>query len=221
MPALDAPAHALASAGGLLLAGTTRAVAAVRPAAKPLHPRGEVTRGRLFRCGARPVTGVPWLDEIGEDDVLVRRSRAIGLPGSAPDIHGLAVRVPRPDGGHGDLLLASTGWSRVTRFVLTLSRSPRRRPLTTLLPYRTEQGPLLLGARATGGDSFELAAAAPEGEWVRFAELRLSALPAGDPFGTDVAFDPVANRLPGLEQYDAVERLREPAYRIARASRSE
>jgi hypothetical protein len=217
MPALVAPAHALASAGGALLAATTRAVAAVRPAAKPLHPRGEVTHGRLFRLGAQPATGVPWLDEPGEDDVLVRRSRAIGLPGSAPDIHGLAVRVPRPGGGHGDLLLATTGWGRLTRFVLTVSRSPRRRPMTTLLPYRTARGPLLIGARSTGEESFELAVAAPEGEWVRFAELRLSALPADD---SDVSFDPVTNQLPGLEQYDAVERLREPSYRTARASRS-
>lgn len=36
----------------------------------------------------------------------------------------------------------------------------------------------------------------------------------------DVSFDPVTNRLPGLEQYDAVQRLREPAYRTARAARS-
>lgn len=218
MSALDAPAHALVSAGGLLLATATRTVAAVRPAAKPLHPRGEVTQGRLFRRGAQPATGVAWLDEPGTDDVLVRRSRAVGLPGSVPDIHGLAVRVPRPDGGYGDLLLATTGWGRVTRFVLSASRSPRHRPMTTLLPYRTGRGPLLLGARAIGEDCFELAVATPEGEWTRFADLRLSALPAAD---QDVSFDPVAHRIPGLEQYDAVERLREPSYQTARASRSE
>ena len=218
MSALDAPAHALVSAGGLLLATATRAVAAVRPAAKPLHPRGEVTQGRLFRRGAQPATGVAWLDEPGTDDVLVRRSRTIGLPGSAPDIHGLAVRVPRPDGGYGDLLLATTGWGRVTRFLLTASRSPRRRPMTTLLPYRTDRGPLLLGARAIGEDCFELAVATPEGEWTRFADLRVSALPAAD---QDVSFDPVAHQVPGLEQYAAVERMREPSYQTARASRSE
>jgi hypothetical protein len=177
-----------------------------------------VTHGRLFRTGAVPATGVAWLDEAGQDDVLVRRSRAIGLPGSVPDIHGLAVRVPRPDGGYGDLLLASTGWGRLTRFVLTASRSPQARPMTTLLPYRTDRGPLLLGARATGAESFELAVASPEGEWIRFGELRLSARPAGDP---EISFDPVAHQRPGLEQYDAVERLREPAYQSARGTRSE
>lgn len=52
---------------------------------------------------------------------------------------------------------------------------------------------------------------------MRFAELCLSALPAEN---ADVTFDPVANRLPGPEQYDAIERLRESTYRTARASRS-
>jgi hypothetical protein len=109
MALLERSAHLVGSTGGVLLAGATQAIAAVRPAAKPLHPRGEVVRGRVFRRGARPGTGVAWLDTAGEDDVLVRRSRAIGLPGAAPDIHGLAVRVPRPDGGYGDLLFATTG----------------------------------------------------------------------------------------------------------------
>ena len=159
MTLLQRGVRGLGAAGGAVLAAATRTVAAVRPAAKPLHPQGEVVQGRLFRRGVRPPTGVAWLDEGGEDDVLVRRSRAIGLPRSVPDIHGLAMRVPRPDGGHGDLLFATTGWGRLTRFLLTASRSPAGRPMTTLLPYETEQGALLLGARATGEESFELAVA--------------------------------------------------------------
>jgi hypothetical protein len=39
--------------------------------------------------------------------------------------------------------------------------------------------------------------------------------------GEQVSFDPVLNRLPGLEQYDLVARLRLPAYHAARRSRSE
>jgi hypothetical protein len=217
MALLETSAHAVGSAGGVLLSAATRTVAALRPAAKPLHPRGQVVRGRVFRHGVRPATGVPWLDEPGEDDVLVRRSRAIGLPGSVPDIHGLAVRVPLPDGGHGDLLFATTGWGRLTRFLLTASRSPESRPMTTLLPYAGPHGPLLLGARTTGEETFQLAVAAADGAWSGFAELRLSQLPGED---QDVSFDPVTNRLPGLDQYDVVERLREPAYHAARSSRS-
>ena len=44
------------------------------------------------------------------------------------------------------LLLASTGLGRLTRFTLTAARSPYRRPLTTLLPYRTPAGAVLLSA---------------------------------------------------------------------------
>lgn len=200
---------------GSALALTTRTVAALRPARKPLHPQGRVVTGRLRRTGLRPPTGVAWLDEVGEDEVLVRRSRAVGLPAPLPDIHGLAVRVPLGPDDHGDLLLASTGWGRATRFLLTASRRPEGRPLTTLLPYRTPAGPLLVGARAQGEDRFELACAVGLREWRPFATLDLT--PAGADL--EVSFDPVRRQLPGLEQYDWVERLREPSYATARGSR--
>jgi hypothetical protein len=218
MALLDTGAHAVGSAGGALLSAATSAVAALRPAPKPLHPRGEVVRGRLFRRGARPETGVAWLDAVGQDDVVVRRSRAIGLPSSVPDIHGLAIRVPLAEGGQGDILFATTGWGRFTRFLLTASRSPEGRPMTTLLPYETPSGALLLGAHAIGEETFELAVAPYDGEWTVFADLRLSSLPGED---QAISFDPVANRLPGLDQYEVVQRLREPAYQTARARRSE
>ena len=76
--------------------------------------------GRLVRTGSGEPSGVPWLDAVGEDEVLVRFSRAIGLPRALPDIHGIAMRVPAED-RFGDLLLASTGLGRLTRFVLTAS----------------------------------------------------------------------------------------------------
>jgi hypothetical protein len=216
MTLLATGARAASTAAGAALAAGTRTLAALRPAAKPLHPQGQVLHGRVYRHGTRPATGVAWLDEPGEDDVLVRRSRAAGLPGGLPDVHGLAVRVPGPDGGHGDLLFSTNGWGRLTRFLLVPSRSPEGRPMTTLLPYATARGPVLLGARATGFETFELAVAAPPtGEWTVFADLRLSTVAEGE----QVSFDAVANRIPGLEQYDVVERLREPSYRTARVSR--
>jgi len=212
------PARTASSVGGALLAGATRSLAAVRPAAKPLHPEGSLVRGRIYRHGLTPGTGVSWLDEAGEDEVVVRLSRAIGLPGVLPDIHGLAVRIPVASGGHGDLLFASTGFGRVSRFVLTASRSPQGRPMTTLLPYDAPAGPLLLGAHADGTETFELSCAPAGGDWRPFADLRLSQAPARAGDGP-VDFDPVLNRIPGLEQYPAVARLREPSYRRARASR--
>jgi hypothetical protein len=210
------------SLSGTVLATATRSLAAVRPAAKPLHPDGVVVPGRIFRHGAPLHTGVPWLDETGEDDVVVRLSRAIGLPGSLPDIHGAAVRV-FTDGptahGYGDLLFASTGWGRLTRFLLTFGRDVEDRPMTTLLPYRTEAGPLLLGLRAAGAHTFELACAEPDGDWQHVADVRIA--PFVEAEDQDVSFDPVLHQLPGLEQYPAVETLREPAYAQARASRGE
>lgn len=215
MSLLSPVRHGAASVGGALLATATRTTSALRPAAKPLHPRGRVRKACLYRTGLEPMLGVEFLDAAGIDEVLVRESRAVGLPHTLPDIHGLAIRVPNPDGSHGDLLFATTGWGRLSRFVLTASRSPYGRPMSTLLPYRTDAGPVLLGARAAGEQVVELACSVGDGPWRRFADLRLS-----DQDGDgDISFDPVRHRLPGLEQYGWVERLREPAYDEARAAR--
>jgi hypothetical protein len=204
------------SLGGAVLAAATRGVAALRPARKPLHPDGDVVRGRIYRRGSDLPTGVAWLDEPGEDDVVVRRSRAIGLPSSVPDIHGLAVRVPT-SGGDGDLLFATTGFGRITRFVLTASRHPRSRPLTTLLPYDTDSGPLLLAAEGLEPRSYDLSWARPSGEWHLFGVLLLSTTRSD----TEISFDPVQRQIPGLRQYPSVRRLRAPAYIRARRSRGE
>jgi len=200
-----------------VLSAGTRLLAAARPAAKPLHPSGRVLAAQLHRVASRASTGLGFLDGPEVESVLVRESRAIGLPRPLPDIHGLALRVTNADGSHGDVLLATTGWGRLTRFVLTASLTPYGRPMTTLLPYRSALGPLLLGAR--GDDrtrSVDLYYAVGAGPWQPFAELRIS---EDGPADAAVSFDPVAHPVPGLEQYAAVDRLREPAYRTARRTR--
>src|SRR6476661_10111092 len=106
-PLVDAPARA----GGAALAGATRVLSALRRPAKPLHPLGTVLTGVLRRHGGAEPSGVPWLDETGEDAVLVRLSRAVGLPAPLPDIFGLALRMSTADGRPADLLLATTGGS--------------------------------------------------------------------------------------------------------------
>jgi hypothetical protein len=156
------PRALVAAAGGQVLRAATAAMAAVRPASKPLHPRGDVVRGALTRSGLTPATGVPWLDEPGRDRVQVRLSRAVGLPRSLPDIHGLAMRVPTPM-GFGDVLLASTGTGRATRFMLTATRDPGGRPMTTLLPYRTPAGAVLLGAHEEAHGRWKLLVASLRG----------------------------------------------------------
>jgi len=100
---------------------------------KALHPNGEVRPGVVHRHGCRARTGVAWIDEPGTDRVVVRLSRATGLPGFLPDTWGLAVRVPCQDGSHGDLLLATTGTGPLGRFVLRPTRHPGR-PFGSLMP---------------------------------------------------------------------------------------
>lgn len=208
----------LSTAGGQALRAGTSALAALRPAAKPLHPEGSVCRAVLRRHGSSPPSGSPWIDGTGRDEVLVRESRSVGLPAAIGDIFGLAIRVPRGDGGHGDLLFSTTGRSALGRFVLLPARSLGGRPMTTLLPYRSPAGALVLSAVYRDTDAVTLSWATGTGGWTDFATLDL---PPGHEHTTDesVDFDPVRNTLPGLAQYAWVERLREPAYATARRSR--
>lgn len=203
-----------AGALGQILAGITRAIAALRVAAKPLHPHGEVVLGELRRAGLAPPTGASWLDSPGTDTVLVRLSRAVGLPAPIPDIFGLALRAPT-GAGHGDLLFATTGLSKFGKFVLRPHFSPFRGAMTTLLPYRTPQGPTLLAIVPGSSDRFDVMCARVNGPWRQFGTLTLTTA------GADalVSFDPLRNTLPGLENYEFVRALREPAYRVARRSR--
>jgi hypothetical protein len=193
----------LASGAGWLLAAATRTIASLRPAEKPLHPVGVTLVGHLDRRGSRTASGVRWLDE--------------PAPAGRGDIHGLALRV-RSEEHPADLLLASTGWGRLGRFALTFGRDPRSRPLTSLLPYRTAAGAVVLGARSSGSGDYELFWAPYDGDWRAFATLTLTGEPAAD---QELSFDPVLHQLPGLEQYPAVVRLREPSYRRARKSRGQ
>lgn len=207
---------------GRALGGLFSVAGRVRPAAKPLHPQGSTSPAVLRRSGLREATGVPWVDHRGIDSVTVRLSRSVGLPGPLPDILGLAVRVPIGADQYGDLLLASTGLGPLSRFVLMPVRNVAAANFCTLLPYRTPTGPMLLAAVRMGGSrglSLELQVGAPRGSWRRFASLEVEpdAAHGDDP----IAFDPMTNVIPGLEPYEWVRQLREPAYRAARRSRGD
>ncbi len=90
--------------------------------------------------------------------------------------------------------------------------------MTTLLPYRTPAGPVLLSAVFLDEITVTLAWAIRSHPWHRFAELLLHNDPA-DAADAPVSFDPVRNLPPGLETYEWIRRLREPAYTAARRSR--
>jgi hypothetical protein len=211
-------------AAGSVLSGVFAAAARVRPTRKPLHPRGEVLGGTIHRNGLEPRVGVRWIDEPGTDDVQVRLSRAIGLPSGWPDIFGLAIRVPTGPDSHGDVLFATTGRTVPGRFVLFPGRTPTARTYSTLIPYRTDSGPLLLAAQPDREGTFTLACAGPAGSWRTFGLLRLEAIPTGDLGDVDdvgPSFDPVLNQIPGLAYYPWAARIREGSYRAARRSRAE
>lgn len=210
-----------ATVPGAVLSGVFGAAGRLRPTAKPLHPRGTLHSAVVRRSGLAEPSGVPWLDEPGTDQALIRLSRATGVPDPLPDIHGLALRVPVGD-RHADLLFASTGLGPITRFTLFAARRASRHPYSTLLPYRTPSGPLLLAAIPVDEDAphLTLAVASMRGPWRTFGQLQIDEGPVDAPTGDEsVSFDPVTNQLPGLDYYPWAAQLREGAYRASRSSR--
>lgn len=210
----DTASRWLATAGalpGVALGLGLGALAVVRRT-KPLHPVGRVGTGELEISSPRPEYGVPLLAGPGTHRCTARFSRAAGTPASWPDIDGLAVRLEEPT---ADVLFASTGVGRMTRFLLAPRRPAEHGPLTTLLPVSTRSGSLLLRMspldRSEPPATWELAAAHAGTEWLPVGVLRVA-------WGGDqpLRFDPVENVLPGTGQYPLVRALREPSYLLAR-----
>lgn len=201
---------------GDLLARGTSLIDHLRETRKPLHPYGATWAARLTRTGAQEhPTGAAFLDTAGEDDVVVRLSEGVGLPRSWPDVLGLAIRVPEPD-GPADVLLSTTGAGRLTRFLAAPTRRPTGSTFSTLMPYRSSRGPVLIAATAQSATDYELSHALGTGPWRRFGHLELRERVAAEP-----SFDPIGNLPRGLEHYAWARRLRAPAYRTARAGRGE
>ncbi|MEU6805607.1 phosphodiesterase [Streptomyces neyagawaensis] len=107
--------------------------------APALHPRGLTCAAELevVTDGGEP-WGVPWLDRVGLHEATVRLSRAGGLPRRLPDGLGLAVRVARADGPDRplDLLLTSSGRSRLTRHLPLPRANALGGPYSSLVAYR-------------------------------------------------------------------------------------
>ena len=187
---------------------------------KALHPRGEVLQGLIGRHGSASRTGVFWLDEAGTDHVAVRFSRSVGLPAPYPDILGLALRIPTEPGQFGDVLLATTGTGLLGRYLLWPARRHGVRAYTSLFPYRTPAGPLLLAAIPTprNPQEYELAYSPLRGPWLPFGKLEVTQTTYRG-HDLDLSFDPVLNVVPGLETYDWAAQLRRFSYAASRRAR--
>lgn len=217
---------------GRLVAVPLGALARLRRG-KPMHPRGAVFDGVLERRGSAPEWGVPWLDEVASEQVLVRFSRGTGLPGPLPDLLGLAVRVPHAEQPI-DLLVTTTGRGPLLRWV-PLPRRDAAVPYTSIMGYRSDAGTLRIAAlpECSAAPSepdalaaavrerslvFTLAAARGAQRWRPFGRLTLTA--PREPLDPDVRFDAVQHPPPGLAADGPMARFRAPAYARARAART-
>ena len=213
---------AASAAGGLALAAASAAVSRLRRG-RPLHPQGASYAATITISGAAE-SGVPWLDHPGTHEATLRVSRGAGLPLALPDVYGVAIRILGLADGPADLLFASTGDSPLGRFVFAPRAAVEQGPMTTLLPVRSEQGPLVLRLTpANGAPAAELALPSPlllsyalgTGDWSPAGEVHVE-----DRLGLDAEMerhDPVTHPLPGTAQYTVVRLLRGPAYRAARS----
>lgn len=196
---------------------------------RAMHPRGAVFDAVLERHGASPPFGVPWLDEVRSDPVVVRLSRGAGLPAPLPDVLGLAVRLGTDD-DPVDILLSSTGQGRLSRLV-PVPRVDAEGVYSSIMAFRSTAGPIRIAAlpraapvpsdpepvaaaAAAGAIEFSLAAAVGSGDWRPFARLRSTS--ARGPLDSTIRFDAVRNPPPGLTADGPMARFREPAYATAR-----
>ncbi|GAA1423703.1 hypothetical protein [Agrococcus citreus] len=224
----------LTTAVGRALGAAFAALVAVRRP-HPIHPHGVLLHGSLQRTGSALRTGVPWIDDADPQPVrvLARASRSAGVPPPLPDVIGLAIRFEGDD-GPADIELASTGAGWPSRFWLLVHRSPSRAHVSSLLPYRSPSGPVLIAAITRSPDDLPVSAtelaerleaepwrlrllvARPRGPWHPFADLELTRKPG--PIDPLLRFDAGRHPLPGTRQYAWVRRLRQPSYDIVQRS---
>lgn len=197
------------------------------------HPSGVMAEGILERI-APEGEGLP----MNSCDVLARVSKGVGLPGAAPDVAGLAWRIPPPPDLQScspwDVLLAST--LAGTRIGLAPALSWSGTTFSSLMPLRYRDGLWWVRARlATRIDAPGLSldavgnqinstnitfnieqAAGAEG----FRSLARLTLRHVDPSCDDIAFDPTMHSNPEVELAPRwLGDFRRSAYRRSRQGR--
>lgn len=163
---------------------------------RALHPRGSVSRATW--TVEDPTSALGAALGTGTWPAVVRLSRGLGVPAPLPDVHGVAVRLDH-DGERVDLLFSGTS-----------------RAMSTLLPYRSARGLVLLGVRRDGDRGFVLRERALPGPGRTVGRLDIAG-PTGD---DGSAYDPYLHQHPALRPVRFLSRLREAAYDGSRRGRS-
>lgn len=208
-----------ARVGGVVLAAAFGATAVARRA-KPLHPVGGVAQA-TWRVTRPAGLGVPLLDHDGPQRVLVRLSRAASLTRTGWDVMGLAVRVPggAAGGRDGDLLFATTGAGRWTRYLVVPRPGWGVGDYTTLLPLAWWGGTVVLRLRARSVTDYDLSCSTRRpgehrpGSWQPLGHVVLDDPPTVD---EPLRFRPVVSPPAGLAAPAWVRLVRQPAYGAAR-----
>jgi hypothetical protein len=168
------------------------------------HPNGVLAEGILERT-APTGDGLP----MQSCDVIGRVSKGVGLPGTLPDVAGLAWRIPPPQDLRSctpwDVLLASTVVR--SRIILAPVRSWSGTNFSSLMPLRFEGTAWWVRARLatkidepglaldtianqidSGGIEFDIEQATRTGAFQPLARLTLRHI---DPSCDDIGFDPI------------------------------
>lgn len=232
---LPAPARAGLSAAGSVVGGAFRVVSRLR-SAKSLHPRGVVHAAQVeIRGGGPPglLAGVPVLTRRATYPAIVRFSRSVGLPETAPDFMGMAVRLTdaHGPGRHQDLLLVSSGDGTVVHHLLRPTYGYLDPEFSSLLVFRGDGPAFVVGARRSpgaprdvghGSEFADLAGTAATGELrydlgvapVRGKLSRVGVITIGERLPDEangIRFNPW-NTGGGLEPTGPLNRIREWAY---------
>ena len=233
--AISVPAPIAGVAGGAF-----GALSALR-GKRIFHPFGNGYEG-TFVVTERPrhATGARLFDDVAEHRVIVRASRALGLPESLPDALGLAVRLPdaHGEGSHQDFLLVTSADGALLHHLLLFAPGGFfAQSYSSILPYRVGRAIRLVGAvprrpatPALGTDlealeeavsdhqaRFDLALASLGGRWERRGVISLQER-LGEAETEELTFNPW-NTGGDIRPTGPLMGLRNPAYRGSQRGR--
>lgn len=210
-----------------------QAAAVLRGHRRVFHPRGLLVTGHIELESSwwTLPTGTPLL-------VQARLSGGVGTPSTAPDVLGIALKIPLDPDAEWDLLLVSSGTSAMTRVLPLPARGWERAHYSSLMPYASRDSDVRwvlaepTGTQPETTDLDELRRTISEAP-LRF-ELQLVSFggtpePAGTvtltrvqdvPNDDQPAFEPVVHHPPGLTLRPKwLAQVRSSAYRGSRSGR--